>query len=91
MVGYRRVRPAGDHGTTVLAAILTACRSAFRTRGPGRLSAATRPGWLLPGFTATGHLNAATMSKHMKAYGIPTRSARNAALIRWPGNYPSHW
>ena len=28
------------------------------------------------------------MSKHMKAYGIPTRSARNAALIALAGELP---
>ena len=71
-----------------LAAILTR----LPVRGPHPrtrpLIGGDTPGWLFPGFTATGHLNAATMSKHMKAYGIPTRSARNAALIALAGELP---
>jgi hypothetical protein len=46
------------------------------------------PGWLFPGFAATGHLNAATMSKRLKVHGIPTRQARNAALIALAGELP---
>jgi hypothetical protein len=67
-----------------LAAILTR----LPVRGPHprtRPLIGGAPGWLFPGFTATGHLSAATMSKHMKDYGIPTRSARNAALIALAG------
>jgi hypothetical protein len=45
-------------------------------------------GWLFPGSAATGHLNAATMSKRLKAHGIPTRQARNAALIAMAGELP---
>ena len=46
------------------------------------------PGWLFPGFAATGRLNTATMAKHLKRHGISTRQARNAALISLAGDMP---
>ena len=71
---------------------LAAILSRLPVRGP---HPRTRPliggdtaSWLFPGFTAAGHLNAATMSKHMKTYGIPARTARNAALIALAGELP---
>ena len=44
--------------------------------------------WLFPGSSATGHINTSVLSKRLKALGIPTRSARNAALISLAAELP---
>jgi len=71
-----------------LAAILSRLPMQAQHPRPRPLILGEAPGWLFPGFSALGHINSSVLSRHLKAQGIPTRSARNAALISLAGDLP---
>ena len=71
-----------------LAAILSRLPMHGQHPRPGPLIVGEAPGWLFPGFSATGHLNSSVLSKHLNSQGISPRPARNAALISLAGELP---